>query len=133
MSQAARSGSPEAYLPDSPLLDEQRFDTLRTQAGPVVIAEIVALFVDDMRMRLDQLERARSEQQCSDAAHAIKGAAGNLGASRLAAIAAEIEKGGAPPSQATVRSRIVALRDELERVIAALESEVRVLQRARRA
>lgn len=117
--QTSVGGDEAVVAPDTPL-DEQRFAALRDEAGPAILAELVTIFVEDMRVRLHRLETASGLEELHRAGHAIKGAAGNLGAMRMAAIAESIEHAaGAPGDPATTR-RVAELHAEFERVCAAL-------------
>jgi CheY-like chemotaxis protein/HPt (histidine-containing phosphotransfer) domain-containing protein len=109
-----------APSPTEPPLDERRFAALRDEAGPEIIAELVTIFVEDMRVRLGRLESARDLEELRRAGHAIKGAAGNMGAMPMAEIAERIEHSDMPPGQAATHRWIAELRAEFERVTAVL-------------
>jgi diguanylate cyclase (GGDEF)-like protein len=75
-------------------LDHGVFGKLRDILGKS-IENAIYPFLEDMPNYLDQMEQAAHSghwQQLRRAAHAIKGAAGNLGAGPLAAVAKEIEE-----------------------------------------
>ncbi|MBI4912595.1 MAG: Hpt domain-containing protein [Acidobacteria bacterium] len=65
--------------------------------GTSLLAELFDLFRQDSPERLSQLRRNLDEgelQGVSEMAHALKGAAGTLGALRMRAVAFEMERGG---------------------------------------
>jgi len=119
---AAKGGdaAEDTPSPTEPPLDERRFAALCDEAGPEIIAELVTIFVEDMRVRLGRLESARDLEELRRAGHAIKGAAGNMGAMRMTAIAERIEHSDTPPGQPVTDGRIAGLRAEFERVAAVL-------------
>ena len=83
----------QAPMPKSEPLDYAVFGKLREILGSS-IAEAIHPFLEDMPTYLEEMEHAMAAGQADQlrrAAHAIKGAAGNLGASPLAALAKEIE------------------------------------------
>ena len=83
----------EPSLPKSEPLDYAVFGKLREMLGSS-IAEAIHPFLEDMPTYLEEMETAVAAGQSDQlrrAAHAIKGAAGNLGAGSLAALAKEIE------------------------------------------
>ena len=83
----------ESSLPKSEPLDYAVFGKLREMLGSS-IAEAIHPFLEDMPTYLAAMElavAAGQSDQLRRAAHAIKGAAGNLGAGSLAALAKEIE------------------------------------------
>lgn len=122
MSDAAApdSRNAAASLLYGPPLDELRFAALRSEGGAGIIAELAAIFVEDMAVRLARLAAARDVEKRSQAAHAIKGAAGNIGAAPLAALAELIEKSPRRIDDEEMKRQIAALRNEFERVSAAL-------------
>jgi two-component system, sensor histidine kinase len=76
-----------------PVLDDRVLDELQT-LGPDVLAEIFALFLVDVPARLTKLHdgiNARSCEAVLREAHALKGSALGIGASRLAMLCAAIE------------------------------------------
>lgn len=89
---------------DVPVVDElavKRLCQLRDQVarpGEDVLGELLGLFERDARVRVDALRAsltmggAAGAEQRRQAAHALKGAAGNIGAGRVAVTAAHMEK-----------------------------------------
>ena len=97
-----------------------RLLTLRDQVarpGEDVLGDLLSLFERDTRLRIAALRTGDVEERRS-AAHALKGSAGNVGAQRVAALAAFLEKNAAGPAifdelEAEVAVALVALRGRL--------------------
>ena len=101
---------------DVPVVDDvvvARLLTLRDQVakqGEDVLGELLGLFERDTSVRVASLRTSlNNAEERRNAAHALKGSAGNVGAARVAAMAAWIEK------NAIVDDDI----DRLERAVAA--------------
>jgi len=76
-------------------LDPSRLDELAREAGPAIALELSEIFVDDMTRRLTQLRTAIDAADLPaelSLAHAVKGACGNFGASRMALLAEDMEQ-----------------------------------------
>jgi HPt (histidine-containing phosphotransfer) domain-containing protein len=79
--------------------------------------ELVELLVTTSRADLDTLEQGLAAQDASrvaDAAHSIKGAAGNMGFSVISARAAGMEASARAGDLDGVRDTIVAIREDLD-------------------
>ncbi|MCX8157936.1 MAG: PAS domain-containing protein [Verrucomicrobiae bacterium] len=89
--------SPYAHLP---LLDAETVNNLSLLQSPEMpdpVAELFGLFLTDAPKYLGRLQaglEARNGGELAAAAHALKGAASNLGLRRLAACCADLEKAG---------------------------------------
>jgi diguanylate cyclase (GGDEF)-like protein len=140
----------QRWLPSVSTLAREREATPATESNPVLVPEsldetvlarltealggaigqAIRPFLEDMPVYLDELEAAAlavETEQLRRAAHAVKGAAGNLGAAALAALAKEIEEhavaartGEVLPLVARLRAEFALARQGLE---AALERE----------
>ena len=82
-------------MTESPLLDPAVWESLRSlDDDPAFLDELIDLFIDDAMPRA---ERVRTSLAAGDlvtaraAAHSIRGTAGNIGASQVAAMATTIE------------------------------------------
>jgi CheY-like chemotaxis protein/HPt (histidine-containing phosphotransfer) domain-containing protein len=76
-------------------LDPSRLDELAREAGPAIALELSEIFLCDMTRRLAQLRTAIDESDLPSElslAHAVKGACGNFGASRMALLAEDMEQ-----------------------------------------
>jgi HPt (histidine-containing phosphotransfer) domain-containing protein len=81
------------------LVDEARMRVFRDDY-PEIVEQLVDLFVDSTPPLLDDLRGAGERgdaEALRRAAHKLKGSCQNIGASRLAELAAQIEKGDAQP------------------------------------
>jgi CheY-like chemotaxis protein len=89
---ATRSSS--TSLPNS--VDLSRLQELAEEAGsPRIVEELSLIFVEDMERRLETLREAaaeRGERKLLSVIHSVKGACGNFGALRMAALSEKIEK-----------------------------------------
>ena len=92
-----------------------------------VLGDLVGLFLRDMPAKLDQIETAAAQSRpvsLRECAHSLKGSASNLGARRLAGLCARLENLARGPSLAEATQSIPELREEFQRVCAALRSEL---------
>jgi len=84
-----------ATAPNSSV-DLSRLQDLADEAGsPRIVEELSLIFVEDMERRLESLREAaaeRGERQLLSVIHSVKGACGNFGALRMAALSEKIEK-----------------------------------------
>jgi HPt (histidine-containing phosphotransfer) domain-containing protein len=91
---------------------------------PDFLTNLIGIFLNDLSLRLESIRNAQTRgdlEALRSAAHALKGASGELGAKRLHALCAQLE--------AAARSRIVAavhplareVEDEAARVRCAME------------
>lgn len=110
---------------DSMHLDLSRLEELSTEAGsPSIALELTHIFLEDIVRRVSSLREAaaRADQKaCLSIAHAVKGACGNFGAVRMAALAAHIEQRGKsyamsdiPPLAAELEQELATVRDLLD-------------------
>ncbi len=94
-------------------LDRTRITSLLSQAGPTsFVVELAEIFLVDVAQRLRALRGMESAVLVQHQLHAVKSAAGNIGAVRLAALSELFERTPERLSEA----RIVALEREFERV-----------------
>ncbi len=87
------------------------------------LTELIGVFKDDLVVRLNQMRaglNATDGLQVSRAAHALKGASGELGAHRMREICSRLEMSTADGSTATALLMVPELEAEAERVNAAL-------------
>ena len=77
-------------------VDLSRLEELAEEAGsPRIVEELSLIFVEDMERRLESLREAaaeRGERKLLSVIHSVKGACGNFGALRMAALSEKIEK-----------------------------------------
>ncbi len=86
------------HTPNSPAIEPEvleMLESLQEPGEPDLIVEIVSIFLRDTPERLDGLrDRPLDPAHTSRVAHAVKGSAGNLGASHLQALAERLEAAG---------------------------------------
>lgn len=78
----------------APLLNEHLLNELLAATGPDVFQEIVDAFwpiAHELRTELSRAQEAGSQQQLRENAHSLRGAAGNVGGARIAALCAQLE------------------------------------------
>ena len=119
-------------------IDESMLDDilqLSPEGGSELVRELVGIFFTEAPARLEHLRRGAAEQdpqRMTSAAHALKGGAGNIGATRLASLCGHLEKQarsghleGARPVVDQIEVELERLRGALDRRIAALTSAAR--------
>jgi len=118
--------APEASL-DSPLVDRAVLDELRDSLGRETLAELIALFRDQIPERLSRLEAARANSDdaaLAHQAHLLRGEAVGLGLYRVASLAGELEAQIAGLTPSAREARLQALRLALEETLDALPAGV---------
>jgi HPt (histidine-containing phosphotransfer) domain-containing protein len=100
--------------------------SLQEPGEPDLLTELVTLFLRDTPVRLRDLEqRPLDPQATARVAHALKGSAGNLGASHLQELASRLEQAGRRGASADMLATMAdALCAEYARVAAYLETVV---------
>lgn len=84
----------QAALDAAPTLDEAALREITGAAGMAPM-ELVEMFVDDFNANLSVMQQAlpaNDRESFNRAAHSLKSSAGNVGAQRIALLAATIEK-----------------------------------------
>ncbi|RPE67745.1 signal transduction histidine kinase [Tibeticola sediminis] len=112
---------------DLPVLDGSRLEEFREfdDEAQTLTREVVRLFLDTLAQRLADIDAAlaaaRAEALCT-AAHALKGAASNIGALALQQACAELESvaqtGALPENAAAVSTRLAALAQATREALA---------------
>jgi CheY-like chemotaxis protein/HPt (histidine-containing phosphotransfer) domain-containing protein len=129
-SDGARAASPPITIPmpshdAATRLDPSRLDELAREAGPAIALELSEIFVHDMTRRLALLGTAIAESDLPaelSLAHAVKGACGNFGASRMALLAEDVEHCLKTGAIATLPRLHAELETELGMVRSLLEA-----------
>lgn len=107
-------------------LDLSRLQLLEAEAGSnEIVRELAQIFVRDAETRLRALDEAIAQgdaEALKRLGHALRGACGNLGAERMAELAAEIERAPEPPSSQRAGKLVGDLALEFEGVRAALSA-----------
>ena len=116
---------------DTPPLDLSVLESRRgrqSEGEPDKLAKIVALFIVDVPLRLDELRQAvqRGEaQKVEETAHMLKGGSGYMGAVQMAEICAGIQGVGASGELSRVPELLDELEAAFERVRPTLEAAIR--------
>ncbi len=91
---------------------------------PDFLTHLIGIFLDDLSLRLEIIRNAQTLadlETLRSAAHALKGASGELGAKRLHALCAELEATARRGILATVQPLAREVEDEAVRVRQALD------------
>jgi two-component system sensor histidine kinase/response regulator len=99
------------------------FRDLQQPGQPNLVNKLIGLFIEDITERLESLKKALTEEDVStirQQAHTIKGAAGNIGARRMAELCKELKQKSDENAEAEVL--ISQLECEFKRVTEVLES-----------
>ena len=105
-------------------IDPHTFDELQANAGADFVAELVQTFAEEAPPLLAEMRSALAAgatERFRRAAHSLKSNSSTFGATRLAALARELELGGLPADAGGVD----ALNGEFETTLAALQALAR--------
>lgn len=107
-------------------IDRAHVEQLGSRFGAAFLVQLIDLFIDQGRERIAAAEAAAAAgdgKTVSAAAHALKSSAGNLGATSLGVLAADIERAGLGERDAgTLTQRVAGLRAAFENASTALTS-----------
>jgi CheY-like chemotaxis protein len=116
--EAQAAAEPPGSLPS---LDIATVERLQAIMSADALQELYTVFVSDARRRIDEFERCSAEQDekgLRRCAHALKGAAGMVGASSIASIAAGLEAGQFPArDHASLFGELRTACDDVERTM----------------
>ncbi len=124
----ASSGDPDS--PNTAPFDANRLADLRTldrPEGPTALSILGDIFLRDAPGRLVTLRRAVLEndaETAQDVAHYLRGAAANLGATRVAAVCGELESAARSKSLTSSPKLLARLDAEFQEARKALEAEL---------
>jgi CheY-like chemotaxis protein len=102
---------------------------LRQPDHPDPLRELIDLFLSDARPRLQKIEQsiaAKDAPAVAHAAHAVKGSSSNLGARRLSALCATLEKTAAAGDLSEAANILLDIKSEFQMVEQALAAELEV-------
>ena len=111
---------------DRPDLDPATVVGLRDLGGSALLDDLVSLFREDVDRYLELFDQALTDQDpgaLRQASHSFKGSSANLGATRLAAVAAQIEELGVTGDLDRARALQPALALLCSRALDALSNE----------
>jgi HPt (histidine-containing phosphotransfer) domain-containing protein len=115
------TGAPPGAAVDGAVLAELR--EYQKLGEPDFVTELIGIFNNDVSYRLSQMKaglQAGDARQVSQAAHALKGASGELGAVGLREICARLESSTAQGSIEAAAPMLRELEAEADRALAAL-------------
>jgi HPt (histidine-containing phosphotransfer) domain-containing protein len=98
-----------------------------TSSNPSRFLKLVSLFIDTIAADLSSMRAALEAQDkagLKDIAHGLKGAAANMGATRLAAICADLEKACGSDDLNCMERQVRDLESESSNVVAILTAEI---------
>ena len=84
-----------------PIFDSAILDEDRMQLGDKIVTELIAAFLHEATLLSQAIHNTKDADERSRKAHALKGAAANVGLIELSAIALRVEKGGEPDKLAS--------------------------------
>jgi CheY-like chemotaxis protein len=121
------SGTIDSSLPtvDQGVLDGLR--EMQPDGEPDFLAELVEIFAEDASARLESLQKALDAGDANSfakTAHILKGSSGNLGASRMTRVAAQLETLGRSGNLKSAEDLLEQLRHEFEKVNAELSASL---------
>ena len=108
-------------------IDGDVIESLRELGGSEMLSELTQLFFEDTRSSMATLRKALEEgdaQSVERVAHNLKGSCDSMGATRMAAICAELQDVGTSANLSRGPELLEHLKAEFERVRPALETEV---------
>ncbi len=113
-------------LAELPVIDPSVMGELVELGGPALVAKMVAQFVEDATVCVDQVVSAVGAGDASgvvEAAHGLKGICRNMGAEKLAYIAELLEQKGKANTLVNTEAISETLREEFEQVTTALREQ----------
>jgi CheY-like chemotaxis protein len=123
---ARNNGDPGSPAVDLSVLESRRGS--QKEGEPDKLARIVALFIEDVPLRLESLRQAveRGEaQEVEETAHLLKGGSGYMGAVHMVEICTRLQELGISGELSHAPELLDALEKEFARVHPALEAAVR--------
>lgn len=114
---------------NQPVIEPQAIEDLKSlnPDDPAFLGELVDLFIQDVPLRIAEIEQAIAKQDAvllNRAAHTIKGSCSNFGALRLHQISHVMEMQGKAATFAEAPASLVTLRAEFALVTEALKQFV---------
>jgi HPt (histidine-containing phosphotransfer) domain-containing protein len=111
---------------DEGLIDESQIKEIGAVVGEEMLAELMEAFCRDVRAEFDRVVEASTGPDwpgLAIAAHTLRGVAGNLGAVRIAELAAELEAAAKSDGGRTIDEGLI------DRLTLAVERTIEVLSR----
>jgi HPt (histidine-containing phosphotransfer) domain-containing protein len=110
----------------SPILDQEAIDNLRMldpDGGDTFLREIIGIFIEDTPKRMAEIDQSLAAGDAATfvrAAHTIKGASSNVGASALRAVAEQLEHRAKKDGLADLTALVAELKTEFANAQTAL-------------
>jgi HPt (histidine-containing phosphotransfer) domain-containing protein len=132
----AAAGAPDPRIPDADSpegIDATILDDIMAvspSGGTALVRELIDLFFGEVPARVEHMRSgiaAHDPSPVMRAAHAMKGGASNLGALRLSALCAEMERLGREGNLAGAAPLIGEIEVEIERVRTALDRHLQLV------
>ena len=98
--------------PDGDVIDPQAQARLQEWGGPMLLAQMVRLFLENAPVRLEQVRKGLADGSLKDAergVHSLKSSAANVGAMQLSKLAAHMESLAAGGDSAGVAQHLPGL------------------------
>lgn len=117
-------------IPPVPTLNNIRIDRIEQDLSREFLMELVRLFLTEIAARLEALSEAverRDGRKVRDVAHAVQGAAANLGVLRMRAVAERLEEYVERPDwprTETTLTRLIAEFQHVRAVLAKMQERV---------
>jgi len=106
-------------------VDPQALDRLREWGGEKLLNQMVRLFLDNSKTRMDQIRtgvEGGDSEEAERGAHSLKSSAANVGGTEVRRIAADMEAAAVRGEADTLREMLPGLEEAYARVRLALES-----------
>lgn len=111
----------------SPILDPAALERLRRLGGDAFLREMIGLFLDYAGRKVAEARQAGTEGNLpaiQQAAHPIKSSAGNVGATRVQALAAKVEQEARDGQVEALQGSLAELEAAFQEASAALTAEL---------
>jgi two-component system, sensor histidine kinase and response regulator len=123
----AATASARSETPDGMTLDAAFLDALAHEIGPGGVAEMIEIFLSDAPARMTAIQRAMADgdiQTIRREAHALAGAACNVGLARLANAGGALQRAseGSGPDDVSIKTLAAAFSDSLPLAAAWVEA-----------
>lgn len=102
------------------------FEDGNAEGEPDFVVELIDLYLDDVPQKLEAMREAltlRDAHSLRDAAHGLKGSSSSLGACQMAALCHELEASANDQSSQGLKTILIRLEHEFERVCLAFSGE----------
>lgn len=112
-------------MSDSEILETSALDRLKEWGGDKLLGQMIRLFLENAPGRMAQIRAGidgGDVKESEKGAHSLKSSAANVGAMKVRAIAADMERAAADGDKAQVTTLLPSLESAFSQAITALES-----------